>query len=495
MNIKLLLLPLLLLFQVTLSQAQGYFKWSPKAKDAYSKIIDLKFGQAEAIIKGLHQTEPDNLIILHLENYIDFFKVFINEDKEEFVRLEANKERRLDLISKGDSYSPYYLYLQADIRLQWALARLKFEEYATAFFETNKAFKLLTENSRKYPNFMANKKDLGILHAMVGTIPDNYKWLVESLTSMEGTLNQGQKELRTVIKFSEKNDFIYETETYVFYAYLMLHLGNNEKVAWKLINEGHLKPKESALAAFITANVAMRTDRNDEAIQVLMNRPQGAEFYPFPYLDYMLGSAKLNRLDEDARIYFERYLDSFRGRNFIKDTYRRLGWHDLIWQNEQGYKSNMVKVKNYGYTVVGGDESALKEAENGEIPDVTLLKARVLFDGGYYQKAFDLLSQKQQDYLGDKKKELEYNYRMGRITHKMNDLTSALTFYNKTISLGKNAIWYYSCRASLEKGKLYESIGKKAEAIEAYQECLSIKPSEHRAGLHQGAKSGLNRLK
>ncbi|MGK0363392.1 MAG: tetratricopeptide (TPR) repeat protein [Saprospiraceae bacterium] len=494
MNKKILLLPFLLLLQISVF-AGGYFKWTPNAQATYKKIIDLRLDEAEVNINALKQSEPDNLIILHLENYVDFFKVFIHEDKAEFERLEANKDRRLELIKEGDESSPYYLYLQADIRLQWALAHLKFEEYATAFFETNKAFKLLTENSKKYPNFKANKKDLGILHAMVGTIPDNYKWLVESLTSMEGTIDQGQQELKSVVSFARNNDFIYETETYVFYAYLMLHLGNNEKVAWELINESNLRPTESPLSAFIMANVAMRTDRNDEGIRILQNRPKGPEYTTFPYLDYMLGSAKLNRLDVDADLYLKKYLQEFNGLNFIKDSYRRLAWYELIKGNKSGYTSYMREVKSKGNTIVGGDESALKEAEKGDTPDVDLLKARVLFDGGYYNKAYALLVKKQVSNYNGSHYILEYNYRMGRILHKMKKYSEAVSYYDKTIKRGRHEVWYFACRAALEKGRIYEAQGKNVEARTAYKDCISIKPGEHKTGLHQGAKAGLSRTK
>lgn len=494
MKIKYLLLPVFLFLQFSLT-AGGYFKWTPQARTAYAQIIELRLTDAEQTVKRLKVSEPDNLIILHLENYIDFFKVFINEDKAEFDRLEANKDRRLELIKKGDSYSPYCLYLQADIRLQWALARLKFEEYATAFFETNKAFKLLDENSRRFPNFMANKKDLGILHAMVGTIPDNYKWLVETLTSMEGSIDQGTKELRSVVNFSRNHDFIYETETYVFYSYLMLHLGNDEDTAWSLINESNLQPQKSPLAAFIKANIAMRTDRNDQAVQILLNRPQGAGYTSFPYLDYMLGTAKAARLDKDADVYFKAYLRDFKGRNFIKDTYRRLAWHELIHDNRAGWYQYMQKVKTEGYTVVGSDESALKEAESGDLPDTALLKARLLFDGGYYAQAYDVLIKKPVSNYADARYLLEHNYRMGRILHKMKDYPEALNYYDKTIALGRDAVWYFACRAALEKGRIYEAARDKTAAETAYRECISIKPEEHRTGLHQAAKAGLSRVR
>lgn len=489
------LLTLLFIVNSFALSAAGYFKWTPQARSAYESVIELRLEAAEKKIAALKKREPDNLIRHHLENYVDFFKVYINEDKAEFERLEANKDRRLAAIKTGDSYSPYKLYLQADIRMQWALARLKFEEYATAFFETNKAFKLLEENSKKYPHFMPNKKNLGILYSISGAIPDNYKWLVETLTNLHGTQEDGQNALRTVIDFAGKNDFIYDTETYVFYSYLMLHLGNDEKAAWQIINESGLRPERSPLATFVKANIAMRTDRNDEAVRILLNRPQGTEFSPFPYLDFMTGLAKVRRLDKDADTYFNKYLNAFKGRNFIKETHRYLAWHGLVHGSKETYRTEMEEVKKNGFTIVGGDESALKEAEKGEVPDVNLLKARLLFDGGYYQKAHDLLIKKTVSMYEQSRYELEHNYRMGRILHKMKNYDPAIVYYDRTIEAGRNEIWYFACRAALEKGRIYETLGDKEKARTAYKDCQTIKPAEHKTGLHATAKAGLSRLK
>jgi hypothetical protein len=489
---------LLLFFSISFfpAFAKKRFEWTPGLKGAYEKAISLRFKEAENDLASIRQKDPDNLMILHVENYLDFFRVYINEDAAEFKKLEKNKDDRIKRIEQeGDPNSPYFLYLQADIRLQWALARLKFEEYSTAFFETNKAFKLLVKNQEKFPDFMPNKKNLGILHAMVGTIPDNYKWAVEWLSSMEGSIDEGRDELEEVIEYARKHDFIYEQEIYVYYTYLLLHLDNDNNKAWKVINTANLKPTESPMDCFIMANVAMRTDRGDEAIAFLEKRPTGAQFHPFYYLDYMMGLVKLQRLDEDAGKYLLRYVNNFKGRNFIKDAYQKLAWHSLIQGDRSGFTKYMGLCKSNGYKVVGSDRSADAEARSGDVPVLDLLKARVLFDGGRFLQAYDLLKGKSaSDYLASKN-QLEFTYRMGRITHKLKKYNEAIGFYQKTIDAGKNSPYYFACRAALEKGHVFETLGKYPEARAAFNLCLSMSPDDHKTGLHQQAKAGLRRLK
>lgn len=475
---------------------QSHFTWTPEIVQAYEEATSLRFKAAERRLNTIAQQDPQNLLRLHIENYVDFFKIYINEDRKEFDRLEKNKNRRLELIEdEGDQSSPYYLYLQADIRLQWALARLKFDEYATAFFETNKSFRLLTKNAEKFPDFLPNKKNLGILHAMIGTVPDNFKWAVDWFSSMDGSIEQGRGELEEVIDYCRNNDFIYEEEIYVYYAYLLLHLGNERESAWNIINTANLDVSNNPIACFIKANVAMRTDRGTDAIRILENRPLGLEFHPFYYLDYLLGLAKLQKLEKGAQLHLLKYVEQFKGRNFIKDAYQKLAWSELIEGDVSGYHSCMNRCKSTGYTVVGSDRNAMNEAKEGLVPSVELLKARLLFDGGYFKEAYAVLDGKDAEEYFSIKNKLEYGYRKGRILQKLNKPKEALLQYETTINEGRNKPWYFACRSALEQGLIYEGLGQPANAKSAYKTCISISPDDHKTVLHQQAKAGLKRLK
>lgn len=457
-------------------------------------MLHLRLEESRSLCQQLAQQEPQNLIRHHIENYVDFFTVFLNEDRQEFERLEANKDRRLEAIENGPKSSPWQRYLLADIRLQWALARLKFEEYGTAFLEVNKAFKLLEKNQALYPDFIPNKKDLGILHAIVGTIPDGYKWAVEWLSAAEGTIQQGQEELEAVLEYSKKNDFIFETETYVLYGYLMLHFKQNSKRSWEVMQNSPLEPTTNPLAAFIIANIAMRIGKNDEAIRVLRNRPRSRAFHPFPYLEFMHGTALQRKLDPQATLYFQRYLDQFMGQNFIKEAYQKMAWSALIQGDLASYQIHMRSCQTRGFALTGSDESAQQEAESGIIPNVDLLKGRLLFDGGYYQRAYQQLSVLSETQFSTQQEKVEYWYRLGRVQQERKLHTQALVLFEKTINQGRDLPVYFACRAALEAGHIYEAMGSKTKAKEYFNLCLAIKPDEHRSALHQAAKAGLNRL-
>ncbi len=471
------------------------FEYTTQAKEAYRKATSLRLFEANNALTQMRRQDPNNLIVHHVEDYLDFFQVYLSDDEALYERLKKKRDARLEIVANGDRRSPWCLYVQADIRLHWALLRLRFGEYLSAFNEVNKAHKLLQKNRELFPDFMPNLKDLGILHAMVGTIPDNYQWGVKLLSSLKGTIAEGKRELETVLAYSKTNDFLFEEETIALYSFLLLHLNNDREGAWKAIRNSKLRPQSNPLHCFVIANIAMRAGYNDTAIRVLEQRPRGRTLQAFPYLDYMQGLAKLRRLDNGAALHFQKYLSTYKGKFFLKESYQKLAWCELLQNRPEGYTRFMKSCIEKGEAVAGGDKSALREATVGKAPNAVLLKARLLFDGGYYQKALDLLRGRNANMFAEKRERLEFTYRMGRILHGLEKHADAMAYYQRTITEGKTDPSFFACNAALQMGLIYEVRQDKAKARQYFQLCLDLNPDEHETALHQQAKAGMGRLK
>ncbi len=471
----------------------SYFEFSEKARDAYQFIFSLRFDEAQDKIIELKIAEPDNQIRHLLANYIDCLTIFVTEDESAFDELKQNKQLRLDAIKDGDPQSPYYLFAQAEIHLHWAICRAKFEEYFQAVIEVRRAYNLLEKNAQLFPDFIPNKKNLGLMHAMIGTVPDKYRWGVK-LLGMDGTIEQGRGEIEEVLAFAQEVDFVYSTETRVLYAYLLLHLSNDEDLAWEQLEKADIDPSTNPLACFIVANLAMRTGRNDLAIELLSKRPRGARYFPFPYLDFLLGTAKLNRLDPDGDRAFLAFLRHSNGRNYIKESYQKLAWHAVLHDQPDAYWRYMETCKRLGSAIIDEDLAALREARQRKLPNKQLLQARVLFDGAYYEQALHMLSTKQPDPADPLAYDLEYNYRLGRVHDMLDQDDTALKYYRTTIDKGRYEGFYFACNAALMSGRIYEAQERWQEAESYYKLTLSIKSDEYRSSLHQKAKAGLNRI-
>ena len=494
-KITIYLFLILSLFASNAAYGENYFKFTDLATDAYEKATSLRFDEARTSIERLKLLEPENIIAYHIENYIDFFTIFINEEKGEFEKLESNKNKRLAKIRQGPKSSPYYLFSQAEIKLQWALVRLKFEEYFTAFNEVSQAYRLLKKNSELFPDFVANKKSLGILHAIIGTIPSNYKWGIRLLSGMDGTIEQGKQEVKEVLEYAENNSFIFEKETVVIYAFLIHYLSNESEKAWSIISNHDLQPEKNPLACFALTNLAIRSGHNDEAIRLLENRPKSSAYHPFYYLDLLQGFTKLYRLDDDADFYIKRYLEEFKGQNYIKEAYQKLAWYELIKGNEEGYKRNMELCIANGKAIVDNDKQALRDAKSGVLPNPILLKGRLLFDGGYYKRAEKLLLENPLESFKKQGFQIEYIYRMARIEHKLGNIQKAKDFYNEAILMGKDSPLFFACNSALQMGIIYEKNHMLIHSEYYFKLCLELMPEEYKNGLHQQARAGLIRLK
>ena len=99
------------------------------------------------------------------------------------------KNKRLKKLSSNDKNSPFYLFSQAEIYIQWAFVRIKFKEYFLAAYELQKAYNLLIKNEELFPDFILNKKNIGVLRILLGSIPDEYNWIL-SVIGLELSLIQ-----------------------------------------------------------------------------------------------------------------------------------------------------------------------------------------------------------------------------------------------------------------------------------------------------------------
>jgi hypothetical protein len=470
------------------------FDFNQNCKKAYQKIFNLELDEGERLLENEKVTNPDNHAIYLLSDYIDFFRIYIREDEDLYFELLPNKKNRLKQISSGDKSSPYYLYAQAEILIHWSIVRLKFEEYLGAFSNVKKAWQLLQKNKRKFPSFIGNNKSMGVLHAIVGAIPNEYKWGVE-LLGFEGDIDKGIGELEELLANSDEESYIFRPEAEVLLAFLELHIARNKDKAWQIANDENFLTKDGLLKYFVKASIAMHTGKNDIAVNLLLHRPKGDQYEPFYFLDYLTGLVKLRRLDGDADQYIDLFLHRFNGKNYIKEAWQKLAWHALLNGDMDLYNVRIRRSKSEGYALIEPDKAALAEAKNGIIPNQILLKARLLFDGGYYYRALGLLQGFSINDFNSLHDQLEFTYRAGRLFMALSDFEQARGYFYATIKNDRESHFYFPSAACLQLGLIFEKEMDVERARFYFKRCLSYKGNPYQSGLESQAKAGMQRLK
>jgi tetratricopeptide (TPR) repeat protein len=478
------------------------FDFNTNCQEAYRSILSLHFIEAGKLLKVEKTVHPTNLIPVYLDNYIDFFTVFIGEEPLAFTKFCKDQEVRRTILKKGNQESPYYRYCLANMRIQLDICRIKFGEYKTAALDIGYAYGELKENAQLHPDFLPQNNGIGLIHILAGIIPDSYSWVLR-LLGIEGDTQKGLAEIAAMAGYSGSNETyqLFRTESVFYLAFLDAALGKDTKNALLILqrfeNSKTVFPSASnPLLIFVSASILAKAGKTDAAIEKLQEYKSSKDEYPYYFLDYLMGLDKLNRLDPDADLYFMRFLKNFRGQNYIKSSYQKLAWAFLLKGNIPKYEEFINKALTKGTQLVDNDIQARREAQSKERPNVTLLKARLLSDGGYTDRAIHLLlDQPVKNTVKSSKDLLEYNYRLGRIYQQSGNVPDALKYFRITIQDGTTQSWYYAENAALQSGILFEEKKEYVKAEEYYKLCLRMKNTEYKNSLDQKARLGLKRIK
>jgi tetratricopeptide (TPR) repeat protein len=189
----------------------------------------------------------------------------------------------------------------------------------------------------------------------------------------------------------------------------------------------------------------------------------------------------------------DRFLREFKGKFYVKDVLQKISWIYYLQNEPEKAADARKRILVSGNTETDADKQALKEAESDRWPNETLLKARLLDDGGYYAQALQVLSGKQVSSFPDPADQLEFTYRTGRIYDALGRKSEAIAAYQGALRLGENRREYYAARAALQLGYIYENQGDKKNALIYFKKVLAMKSHDYKNALDQKAKAGIER--
>ncbi|MFN6943839.1 MAG: tetratricopeptide repeat protein [Cytophagaceae bacterium] len=474
----------------TPKESETHFQFTLLTKNAYADLLKLKLPSAENNIKEQLDHNPKDGIAIYLQNYADVLKLFINEDPELYKTLAPNEEVRLSRIKKLSNKSPYYLFTQAEIKLQWAFVKMKFGDDLGAVWSIRQAYKLLEENQKKYPDFTPNQKSLGLLNVLIGSIPEKYSW-VASLAGMYGSINHGVAMLDKVIK----EDPVYKLEARMIRLGVDYYILHSEQTSLSSIKNLKDQNQDNLLINFMYASVLLKESYNEQALEVIESIPKGNQYMALPFLHYMTGMVYLNKGEYNkARINFNIYLKEHKGKNFIKDTYYRIFLTHWLSNNDKEAEESLAKVIQNGVAIYDADKYADNFAKNRDFPHKALMEARLYTDGGYYSKAKTSLSSMVNQKISSRDK-IEYYYRYARIYHKTHELERARDMYLKTIEESGALPYYFAPNSALQLGYIFKEENNIEEARNYFNLALSYKNHQYKNSIDNKAKAALSELK
>ena len=490
---------IIILFTLFANSLQANFVFTKRCQAAYRQMMLFNFDGANAILQSEKQLHPDNKVNDYISSYAVFWKAALNENEDAIDEYEDLIDDVIEAIEDDDQESPYKNFFLSDIYLRGAYLKAMESSYMSAAYKSNKAYNLVQKNREEYPDFIPNKKLIGLMNVGIGTVPKKYTWVL-NLFNFEGNVKQGLKELEELLSITANNsDYSYlMSESLLLYSFTMETFEVSKASEDKLMKvyEWESIKKElphNQFMIFSKASFLKHIKQTDHAIACIEGKQIADGAMHFYYLDFLMGECLLNKLDYSAAKYFKKYATEYHGNSYRRAAYRKWAWTYLLQGNPKKYYEKMTECLEVGNDNRNSDNQATKEAEEGRAPNTSLLKARLLFDGGYYEQAVVMLK-KSNPHTFNERENIEIWYRYGRIYDEWGNTQSAILNYERCIKAGRDKEYYFAANAALHLGFIYEKQGKKAEAKKQYEDCLDMDFDEYREGIEQKAKAGLERV-
>ncbi|ADB39136.1 tetratricopeptide repeat protein [Spirosoma linguale] len=480
-----------LLLNPFVARAQD-FVWTPGLQRAYSELQKLAVQPAQHILAA---ESAQNGVRIFVDDYADMLLLVTSDDDRLFASISDREEERLDALKKLDDASPWKRVLLAEVRLHWAFAKLKFGKEMSASWDVIRAYKLLAENQKRFPAFVPTYKSLGTLHVMIGSVPDSYSW-VASLLGLHGNIQQGQQELQRA-----RQDPIFGLEARLIdlmvRAYVLTFSDADGQSVQQLVS-AH---PDNLLLHFFGATIEQKNGHGEQALTYLSTRPSGKNYLPLPVVENILGDIYLQKGEYNtATTHFQQFLATYKGRNFLKDSYYKLflcRW--LANKPDPDSRPFLQNVITVGRTTVESDKAAQKFAESYLAKGVSanqkvLMRARLASDGGFTDSALAYLRPYSEAKFSTITEKAEYTYRMGRIFQRRHEPDAAIPWLTRALALSEPDQLSFGATAALQLGYIYQQKNDRTRARSFFQKALSFKRHEYKNSVDNKARAGLSGL-
>ncbi|MEY2924348.1 MAG: hypothetical protein RLZZ337_896 [Bacteroidota bacterium] len=454
----------------------------------------LKLAGAKSILLSQKQSDPDNCTVDYLLHFNVFLQAFISEDKRDYEDYEKVYKLSIESLERLADNEPYKRFALSEVHFYAATLRAKHNDLYAAAKDIKKAYNLVEENQELFPHFVQNNKTRGIIKTYISTVPESYIWVVK-LLGIEGNMNEGLRLLQSLAYAKSEAPelkMIAQEASYI-YSYALFHVAKQTGKSWSETLRCTKDYESNLLSTFFRSHIALKLNKNETAIKTLQGRPVSSEYQPFLFLDYQLGVALLNKQDESAITSLLVFYNKFKGSNYIKSCLQKMSWYYLLAGDYAKYESYKKLIPGKGVAVNDEDKQAARYAEKPR-PDRYLLKSRLQFDGGYYEKALQTLENTSTKTLKTSDHKAEYCYRKGRIYDKLGRMDVAIKFYEACTLFAIQSTEYYGPYASLFIADYYLATGEKENARKYYSKALEFKQNkEYVDSIEHRAKQGLKK--
>ncbi len=488
---------LLVTFFVSFSStAAGYLQLNDRLQQAQAEVLRLHFVLAAPLLEQEARSAPNNLMAEAIRCKQLFLVAFVDEketSQELFFKRSATLSARLQ--KEVAEKEPLRGFVQAELLLLQVMLHAQQQATLSAAIDLRSCRSLIEKNAKTFPSFLPNAMISGAVESVLGAVPVNYQWLLK-LVGWEGDVEKGMSSMITCLRRLPDSPYESYTDEVLFLVGSLHNATTPDRLPDPILMQ-RLQERypTNELLKYVYTGLLMKQGKNDAALAVLMTPSDVSASIKLPLLQYRRGLALLRKLDDRAGQEFLTFLRTNSNGNCVKAAWQKMAWWSLLKNDRYGYDRYMKYCIQYGRSLIDEDKAALREAESGSVPNIILLRSRLLFDGGYYRQAMQSIVGVPADSFPTEKDKLELTYRFARILDAMERKDQAIFYYKLTLKNGQAYTTYFAANSALLLGNIYEKRGNREMAKAYYNDCLSMRNHDYQNSIDQKARAGLQRCK
>ena len=478
----------LVLFIPTLLFAE--YDLNDNCKKAYKQIMTMRFDDAAVTITGEMKSNPDNLYIPFLQYYSDMVKLIITDDPQLYAKIKEDYWDYIEIMEK-DEASPYFEILKSEMLFHLSLANMKYGDKFTGVRNLIKSNKLCKSNVEEFPGFWLNNKMSGTFNVIFSFIPSSFQWAAR-IIGLKGNHDAGIKQLNQY--HEDATGIPGMAEESVLYFGLARKYGGDDMAAYEYIKNVNPHYYENPLVKYFYAVLCVRSFNNEVGLELVQSLNTGTfqvMFYPY---DYLIGKAKLNRLDDDADVYLKRFYNNSPGEEYKKEICYKIAQYYLINNDKTQFEIWKNRIEDVGNDMTDRDREAEIESDQDYQPLPEMVKVQLLFEGGYFERAQLQLNDIPVSKISASPYDIEFIYWTGRLYQQTERLQEAIAIFEDIINNGEAVEYYFAADAAYQIGKIHEDSKHYSSAKRYYELCLEINDSDWEYFIKIKSERGVTRV-
>jgi tetratricopeptide (TPR) repeat protein len=479
--------PFLLIIMILSSLRSGAQPTSPELTLAYRKLLEFKTDSVRLLLDHQVEKDHDRAFKIYLHSLEDVLGLTLTRN-DSLYGLYSQKEkdyiRDLDLLPEND---PFTSFVKAEIRLHSAIIRLRYNDQFSGAMRLIQAYKMVHAmmDEQEVPIYVF--KTAGVVNILFSLVPEKYDfWL--RLIGVRPDLSTG---IRQIEKLIEKKT-IFSFEGSMILALLNAYYLNEPQKSVEHILTNNREWQNSLTYQFLSGLVFSKIRDNENSLQAFQHCMNfSGEYGEIPAVNFYLAESYMKKLEfAPAGIYYKRYLSPNNVIDFQKAANYRLYLISLFDNKSslaERYRKNVI---NQGQRISEADKYVYSLVSAGYHPHPEIQKARLLFDGGYYEESLMKLETIHIAGLTDEEK-LEYSYRKARVYQELKDFDTARKHYDEVFRTSFQD-HYLMANAHLQMGYIELEAKNQEASADHFREALKYSGVYYKSSIRNEARAGLS---